>query len=361
MELQIVTIREATDEYPRHSEASVVELPNGRLLIAWQEYVQSEHGAADLAPNRIAAMISTDKGLSWEEHRILVEPEKGDVNVYSPSFLYLPNGELLLFNFRYQVFATGERGQTTGVIRRSTDNGQTFSEPQIVWADKPYTCASSVMKMLSGGRIIIPITKQTGFIWTKTDHIIVGSIYSDDGGTTWHESENWVDLPLRGAMEPHLEELVDGRLLMVMRTQLGSVFKSYSRNQGVTWSLAQTTGLMSPESCPELVRIPQTGELMIAWNNSPYDPRYASHYGKRTPLTIARSQDEGETWIDFEDIESDQSFGYFNPACTFMKSGEGILTYCVAPYDESGYRGGTRLLDLKAAVLINGSCLPSIC
>lgn len=349
MKLQILTIRKATVEYPRHSEASIVELPNGRLLMAWQEYTKSELGGADQAPNRIAAMVSTDGGLSWREHRVLVEPESGDVNVYSPSFLYLPNGELLLFTFRYQVLELGKQPQTTATIRRSIDHGQTFAQPQFVWINKPYGCASSVLKLLSGGRIIIPVTKQTGATRSKTDHGLAGSIYSDDRGATWHECETWVDLPLRGAMEPHLEELVDGKLLMVMRTQLGSIFKSYSQDQGATWSLAQTTGLMSPESCPELVRIPQTRELMIVWNNSPYNPSWASHYGKRTPLSIARSQDEGETWIDFRKIENHPSLAYSNPACTFLESGKGILTYWVARYKESGYMDNS-LLDLKAAI-----------
>jgi len=349
VDLKIVTIRKATAEYPRHSEAAIVELPAGRLLMAWQEYTQSELGGSDHAPNRIAAMVSTDEGLSWGEHRVLVEPESGDVNVYSPSFLYLPSGELLLFTFRYQVLEAGKPPQTTATIRRSTDNGQSFAQPQLVWENKPYGCASSVLKLLTCGRMIIPIAKQVGAVWSKTDHSLAGIIYSDDEGATWRECETWVDLPLRGAMEPHLEELTDGRLLMVMRTQLGSVFKSYSQDRGVTWSLAQSTGFMAPESCPELVRIPQRGELMMVWNNSPYDPSWASHYGKRTPLTIARSQDEGETWIDFQEIENHPARAYSNPACTFTKNGKGILTYWVARYKESGYMDNS-LLDLKAAI-----------
>lgn len=44
------------------------------------------------------------------------------------------------------------------------------------------------------------------------------------------------------------------------------------------WSDAQTTGLQSPESFPGLIRTAQTGDLMLTWNDSPYDPKF-DHYG----------------------------------------------------------------------------------
>ena len=72
-----------------------------------------------------------------------------------------------------------------------------------------------------------------------------GCYYSDDNGRTWQECRNYVDLPLRGAEEPKIAELRDGRLMMIMRTQLGSVFKSISEDGGASWSRGQTTGLMA--------------------------------------------------------------------------------------------------------------------
>ena len=103
---------------------------------------------------------------------------------------------------------------------------------------------------------------------------------------------------LRGAMEPKIEQTSDGRVLMVMRTQLGAVFKSYSSEGGRTWPLAQTTGLSAPESCPALLRIPQTRDLLLVWNHSAYNPKFY-HYGVRSPLTVAISQDDGcgDLWL----------------------------------------------------------------
>ncbi len=47
----------------------------------------------------------------------------------------------------------------------------------------------------------------------------------------------------------------DGRV-MVMRNQLGTLHHSESTDDGVHWSEPKSTGLTSPESCPELTRIP---------------------------------------------------------------------------------------------------------
>lgn len=347
-EIEIITVAEATDEHPRHSEASVIELKDKSLLIAWMEYLKSDIGSEDNAPNRISTMISEDNGLSWDKHRILIETEKGSVNSYSPNFVRTANGEILLIYMYYQILESGKDLATKALIKRSKDEGKSFSEPKEIWNNKPVNFASSTVKRLKSGRIIMPVSKQTGLVWTPEDHFDVGCIFSDDEGESWEFSNNWIYLPMRGCSEGHVEELIDGRVLMVLRTQLGSVFKSYSEDGGETWSKAQTTGMKAPESCPDINRIVQTGDLMLTWNNSLYDPKFRSHYGKRTPLTVAISKDEGQTWANIKDIEDDPYWGYTNPACTFTSSGKGVLTYWATEYDKDWRMSG--LISLKAAI-----------
>lgn len=73
---EIITIANASDEHPRHSEASVIELKDGKLMIAWMEYLESDIGSGDNAPNRISVMISDDEGLTWGEHRVIIETKE---------------------------------------------------------------------------------------------------------------------------------------------------------------------------------------------------------------------------------------------------------------------------------------------
>ena len=346
----VVVVAEASAEFPRHSEPAILERRDGTLFMVWQEYVASGREGEDNAPNRLAAMESSDEGRTWGHHHVLVERAPGDVNVYSPNLLKLPGGEWLFIYFRYHKLESGQPPDVSAYACRSSDEGRTFSAPAAIWQHQPVAFASGVVKRLHDGRIILPVGRQTGAIWCATDHEVLGSYVSDDDGRTWQAGQTWVDLPLRGAMEAHVEELRDGRILLVMRTQLGSVFRSHSEDRGLTWSKPQTTGLQSPESCPELIRIPSTGDLLLVWNHSPYDPGFGSHYGKRSPLTVAVSRDEGATWTHLRDVETDPERAFSNPVCFITSRDQVVLMYWTCRYDTVRWLMDVRRLDLRAAL-----------
>ncbi len=347
---EIVVVKQATAEFPRHSEPALLERRDGSLYVVWQEYLGSQAGGEDNAPSRLSAMTSRDDGRTWVDPRVLVERAPGDVNVYSPNLVSLPNGDWLFVYFRYHTLQGGRPPSTSAFACRSRDEGRTFSEPAPIWSHQPLGFASGVMKRLSTGRLVLPVGRQTGAIWSATDHEVVGAAVSDDDGATWREPNSWADLPLRGAMEPQMEELRDGCLLMVVRTQLGAVFQSHSSDGGLTWSKPQTTGLRSPESCPELVRIPQTGDLLLVWNTAPYDPKFGSHYGKRSPLTVAVSNDDGATWMRVKDIETDPTRAFTNPVCLVTTRGKVVLLYWTCPYHTDRWLMNVARLDLRAAI-----------
>jgi sialidase-1 len=209
----------------------------------------------------------------------------------------------------------------------SDDEGQSFSEPVPIWdrIEEHRFCGYDGFVHLGGDRLLLPY-QTSKEVWTPGEHITISTVVSDDGGETWREQQGRIDLPMRGAMEPSIARFDDGMMLMSMRTQLGSVFTSRSTDDGRTWSLAQTTGLKSPESCTCLRRIPHTESLVLFWNDSTYLPDH-HHYGHRTPLSVARSDDRGETWTRLFDLEDQEWYEYTNLACTFTSAGTAILTY----------------------------------
>ena len=347
---RIVIVAAATAEHPRHSEPALIERRDGSLFMVWQEYLNSGLGGNDQAPSQLSAMTSADAGLTWGKHRVLVHNAPGDVNVYSPNLLKLAGGDWLFIYFRYHVLESGKPPSTSALVCRSTDEGKTFGAPWTIWDHQPLGFASGVVKRLASGRIVLPMGRQTGAIWSASDHEILGCYFSDDQGATWRESTNWVDLPMRGAMEAHVEELRDGRLLMVMRTQLGAVFQSHSADGGATWSKAQTTGLRAPESCPELLRIPRSGDLLLVWNNSEYDHKFGSHYGKRSPLTVAVSRDDGASWMHVHDIETDPGRAFSNPVALVTSRDMVLLMYWTCLYFSQNWCMNVERLDLHAAV-----------
>ena len=325
--MRIVTVAEHSKEFTRNGEGDVIDLKDGRLFMAYMEF---SGDGSDLATTRIVAVESADGGLTWGRRRVLAHTKQGDLNVYSPSLVRAADGGILLV-FMRQHSATPP--SITGYVLKSTDEGRTFVTCSEFAAKEDHSLCNATLKRLKSGRLLLPTSptnEPEAHPYKRTGCGAV--LHSDDDGRTWKEAANRLFLPMRGVMEPHIEETRDGRVLMVMRNQLGSLFTSESKDNGVTWSKPQTTGLRTPESCPELTRIPETGDLLMIWNNSPYDPAFTSHYGKRSPLTAAVSRDEGRTWQNVRDIESDPSRAFSNPGCRFMRNGNAIVNYWTCEY-----------------------------
>ncbi len=125
---RLITIAEARDEIARHSEGSMLELKDGKLLLIWQEFKKGK-GDSDFFPGRLVAKTSRDGGLTWDGFRVVVENLKGDINVFSPSLLRLPDGSILFCFMRYHSFdkAKNRYPPASAFAWLSRDEGQTFT------------------------------------------------------------------------------------------------------------------------------------------------------------------------------------------------------------------------------------------
>ena len=139
-------------------------------------------------------------------------------------------------------------------------------------------------------------------------------------------------MPKRGAMEPEVVELKDGRVLMIVRTQLGIIAAVRSSDGGETWGAPVSLDVKAPEAPATLRRIPSTGDLLLIWNNT-YTAG-AGHGGKRTPLTAAISSDEGMVWRNVRNLETDKSKTFAYTSVTFVRD------RVVLSYWESGPAAG---------------------
>jgi hypothetical protein len=138
--------------------------------------------------------------------------------------------------------------------------------------------------------------------------------YSDDGGATWKLSESRLTSPCyegfngsnEGACEPCFEELGDGRVWMLMRTQAGCLYESFSSDGGTTWSPAAPTRFRTSTGPANLLRL-RDGRIVLTWNHCELPPRHEGEgvYGGRDALHLAISDDEGKTWRGFREIYLD--------------------------------------------------------
>lgn len=340
----------ADDTFVRHSEGTAVELNDGRLFLIWQEFRMGERDS-DYFPARLVAKTSADSARTWDGYRSIVEIDPGDINVFSPSLLRRDDGAIVLAFLRKHDFEKpGDLYTPTSAFTLiSRDECETFEPLGTIWSRGRQHLCNNTLKQLSTGRLIIPSDRDNSSK-DNPDNWACGCMYSDDGGETWTSSENYTTLPKRGGMEPHIEELTDGRLLMVMRTDLGAIYKSESSDHGQTWSAAESLGIESPQSCPELLKDPQTGHLVLIWNAAKYDPQWFSHQGKRTPLSAAVSKDDGKTWSKPRHIETDPKRAFSNPGALFTSDGKLFVNYWTCEYQENGAMVGYPI-DLKIAIV----------
>ena len=317
----IITLAASTPDFTRKGEGDVIELKDGRLMLVYMEFRGT---GSDEAKTRFVSQESADRGKTWLGHRVIAETEPGDMNVYSPNLIRSSDGGILLIFMRQHETSPPT---STHHAWKSTDEGRTFKPWSVFGKGTTYNVCNAVVKRMKSGRLLLPVTftHETG---PGSGGVV---LLSDDDGLTWSEAKNRISLPMRGVMEPHVEQASDGRVLMIVRSQLGSIQMSESSDDGLTWTLPKSTGLKSPESCPELTRIPSTGDLLVVWNNS-YDPKFFSHFGKRSPLTAAVSRDSGKTWQHLRDIETDPKRAFSNPGCRFLQDGTAILNYWTCEY-----------------------------
>ena len=137
-------------------------------------------------------------------------------------------------------------------------------------------------------------------------------------------------------MEPGVVELADGRLLMIIRTSTGYLYRSWSDDNGTTWSKAEQTDIVSPESPATLKVLPNGRGLLLVWNNNPEAVK--NYRARRNPMTIAVSRDNGMTWENIRNIEDSPANSYAYTSIVYVKD-SAILTY----YDTEQWSKGLAL------------------
>lgn len=321
---------------PRNTEADVLALRDGRLLVAWSDFYV---GSRDDAPARISAARSTDGGRTWSR-RFTLQENTGRANVMSVSLLRSRTGDVLFFYLQKNSLT-----DLKAYVRRSRDDATTWGEPVLVTPEAGYHVMNNARVIqLRSGRLLAPVatTRQVG---TKNDDFRTVVYLSDDDGRTWRRGRTLLTAPKRGAMEPGLVELKDGGVMQIIRTQTGYIWRSFSRDGGDTWTPAEPWNIESPESPATLVTLPGTGNWLLVWNpnvawgNPEKTVLGANHGGVRTPLAAMVSPDEGQTWGSRLNLETDPACTYAYTSVTFHGD-RALLTYYHFP-------SGGKLLSLK--------------
>jgi sialidase-1 len=328
----------------RNSEATLVTLKSGRILLAWSKFIGDDH--SDFGAGVIATRYSDDGGQTWSaDDRVLIRKDRRATNVMSPSFLRLQDGRIALLFLRKEGMSV-----CIPMICFSDNEAKSFSKPTPVTTFPAYYVVNNDrLIQLKSGRIIMPVCQcRWRLPWeptpiaklpgdTKTHYpkafepfmaapTLIYYFFSDDGGERWLESKmSWYCcLPDgSGGEEPGMVELNGGKLWSWARTgHLGlpgygaRQWQTFSKDQGQTWSSAEPSQFISPCSPMQVKRI-ATGDLLAVWNDQSERfkvPRPKAISWARTPLVSAISKDEGKTWKHHLLLEKAPDHGFSYPA-----------------------------------------------
>jgi predicted neuraminidase len=141
---------------------------------------------------------------------------------------------------------------------------------------------------------------------------------SADDGLSWARSNSF-NVPGRHAqIQPALFQAKDGRVIALLRSfNPLNVCKAESRDGGRLFTPARPiNALPNPSAGIDVVKTKE-GDVYLIYNHTP---------AGRTPLSLARSTDDGDTWYKVADLEAEPG-EYSDPAMIQSADGKLQITY----------------------------------
>ncbi|MCP4643644.1 MAG: exo-alpha-sialidase, partial [bacterium] len=327
------TLFPSNEQTYRWSEASTISLDDeGHLLMALTLFGLGGH---DNTAANILEFHSHDGGLTWTpyEEATIIQENVGDENTMSPALLRLDNGDILCFvNVKNSITDCGPW------VKRSTDGAKTWGELKRLPYEGYGGVGSDRAIQISTGRVLVPC-------WTSLDSLGSTRVvvhYSDDRGETWASSPI-ISTPAGStgrktdpaAEEPMIIELNDGRLMMVMRTYLKSIYQSFSDDGGATWSDPASSGIPSPGSMTTIKRMPN-GDILLIWNWAELGT--ITGPWPRNFITTAVSTDDGKTFSSVRHLDGADDFeGKITMANVVFSGGNAVITYSKSMTKKNAY------------------------
>lgn len=253
----------------RNSEGCFFTGVSGEILFAYSRYASGKTGDDDACD--IALIRSTDNGESWSECEIIARASDfGVKNIMCASALPLSDGRLCVY------FLIKENDWTTSIGRTISSDGVNFV-PERCRCDFPkayYVIENDRFVRLSDGRVATVAATFPGH-----DIGEIMPFVSDDDGESFHHTGAYVKLSgtfgvSRGLEEPGIVELDNGLIWLYMRTNLMYQYQSYSIDGMRSFTPPEPSVFTSP-TAPMSIRRFSDSSLIAAYNPIPnYNGRF---------------------------------------------------------------------------------------
>lgn len=277
---------------------SLVTAPNGDIIAAIDERVES---CKDLGKNQdinIVIRRSNDNGITWSKIETVVDFPFG-ISASDPSMILdRETNEILLF-YNYMDLEN-ELGAYYLHVTRSADNGRSWSKPEDITSQITKPEWAMDFKFITSGR---GVQTQSGLLLHTMVNLQSGLhvFGSKNHGKSWF----LIDTPILPGNESKILELADGTWMINSRLNGPGIRHSHtSSNQGRTWTSKPEPSLIDPGCNASIIRYTSTidgfAKNRLLFSN-------ATKSNDRENMTVRLSYDEGKTWTEGKTIYSGRS------------------------------------------------------
>lgn len=312
---------------PQNHASNLQVMPNGDLLCVW--FAGTQEGISDISI--YLSRLRTGETTWTKAEKLSDDPECSEQN---PVLFLAPDNQLWLL---WTAQKSGNQDTAIVRCRKSLDGGDSWGEI-VTLLDQPGTFIRQPIVVADNGNWLLPVfycRVKPGEKWVGNYDVSAVKI-SEDEGKTWRDVEVPESL---GCVHMSITKTNDGKLLALYRSRWADfIYKSESVDNGESWSAPQPTELPNNNSSIQVTTL-INGELALVFNNmsslgakerrlSLYDEiedddttsseptnidvdsevKSAFWGAPRAPMTLAISQDNGNSWPI--QINLDEGDGY---------------------------------------------------
>lgn len=252
----------------------------------------------------IGRLRSTDGGKSWVEEGVVWDLSKDNkpYSYRSGNLTTLRDGTLLLLSSRWDrsdpdkpLYSLKTEGYLPAevVLFRSTDNGHSWSAPQMIPLPEGIIGNhSGPILELSNSHLLLPFETWKDYDDLNPANQRAMALFSNDNGKTWGNATVVADDTSQDIIywDQRIIALSNGHLFATFWTHDMKTDKdlpihyAISKDEGRTWTKPESTGINGQVSCPVEIG---DGRLLLVYN---------LRYAERPGIMAVLSENGGKTW-----------------------------------------------------------------
>lgn len=277
---------------------AIATAPNGDLIAAIDERVPSCGDLKWSGDINIVIRRSSDNGKSWSEIEMVVDYPFGQ-SASDPS-LIVNKKTKEIFMFYNFMDLDKERDVYYLHYVKSCDNGVSWSKPVDITSQITRSEWHKNFKFITSGRGIYTSTGKMLHCMVNLNsgmHVFG----SDDNGKNWY----FIDTPIQPADESKIIELANGNWMINSRVnKAGKRYVHVSQDEGKTWVSNPALELIDPGCNASIIRYTS---IKDGYDKNRLLFSNAKMEKGRQNMTVRISYDEGKTWTEGKTIYSGSS------------------------------------------------------